>query len=205
VIDKTFFRVCNIFFLSLFLSACVLPSSSQQTTPRTYYESLDLSTPESSVITFTDAFQRYDFPTVYWIFSPKAQDQLMISLNLFQYNRLVKVDESFNPTETNVLNMGFSDREHIDETSYIFDRLMMEAKEYSAFLVDLSRRVAIMDTIQSSDDHHVDVITSVEGIDGNVVFRTIKMPSGRWRVLQVIVPDGDENQIPWSVPVNPVQ
>ena len=45
----------------------------------------------------------------------------------------------------------------------------------------------------------VDVITSVEGIDGEVIFRTVPTPSGHWQVMQVIVPGGDEDLLPWSV------
>ena len=54
--------------VSLWLSGCG-NNNSQEAVARTYYESLDLSTPETAVSQFTNAFQRDDFETVYLIFS----------------------------------------------------------------------------------------------------------------------------------------
>lgn len=195
-----FITVCAILFL--LIHACV-PSTSKQdpttATHRTYYESLDLSTPESAILTFINAFQKSDFPTVFLILSPQAQDRFRQSLSLLDYTSLVKVSPYFNPKESIATLFKFSELEHVNETSYYFDVLMMAAKEHSAFLIDLSGEVSIQGSTPF-EQKCVDVITSVAGIDGNVTFRTIQAPSGRWRVLQVIVLGGDESQIPWSTP-----
>ena len=47
-----------------------------------------------------------------------------------------------------------------------------------------------------------DVVTSVDGIDGPVVFRMRQSVGGRWRVLQVILPGGNEDMLPWAVPID---
>ena len=46
------------------------------------------------------------------------------------------------------------------------------------------------------------MIAELEGVDGEVIIRLSKSPKGTWRVRQVIVPGGDETQIPWSVPTD---
>jgi hypothetical protein len=172
---KTFISAHCIFLLLAALTSCTSPLPEQRVDHRTYYESLDLSTPESSVETFINAFQRSDFPTVFWVFSPEAQ-----------------------------IDFITSEMEHIGDASYYFDVLMMAAKEHSAFIIDLSGEIKIRDTIALSDNQF-DVVASVEGIEGNVIFRTVQSPSKRWRVLQVIVPGGDERQLPWSTPKLPEQ
>lgn len=76
-------------------------------------------------------------------------------------------------------------------------------EEAVAFYIDLSGEVTIVDTQTSATEQEedaIDVITSVEGIEGEVAFRMVQVPSGRWRVYQVIVAGGDEEMIPWTVP-----
>ena len=77
---------------------------------------------------------------------------------------------------------------------YIFDRIMLLADQHDAFLVDLSGQVTLEATESS------DVLATVEGIEGEVVIKTTESPAGSWLVHQVIVPGGDEELIPWSVP-----
>jgi hypothetical protein len=195
-----------IFWLVVFLTACASPSPSQQVTYRTYYESLDLSTSESAVNSFTSAFQRSDFPTVFLIFAPRTQVEFKNKMDLLQYEHLLKLDPSSDPSLTprSILAdtpwFNISEIEHFEETSYYFDILMMAAREHSALLIDLTGEVKVKDEIKAPDNQYVDVVTTVDGIDGNVIFRTVQSPSKRWRVLQVIVPNGDESQIPWSTP-----
>ena len=84
-----------------------------------------------------------------------------------------------------------------------FDDLMLAAARHEAFLIDLSGEVTIQSAAAGTplgDDAVVDVVGAVEGIDGEVIFRTVQAPSGRWRVRQVVVPGGDEEMIPWAVP-----
>jgi len=200
------FACCLVAFVVISASCSSPPPTLETPQPRTYYETLDLSTPESAVRSFTNAFQRSDFPTVFWIFSPKAQSNIMNRLNLLEYGYLLKLNPSIDPIHaarpifegTPLLKL--SEAEHFGEISYYFDVLMMAAKEHSALIIDLSGAVYIRDTITSPDNQYADIVASVDGIEGNVIFRTVQSPGGRWRVLQVIVPGGDENHIPWSTP-----
>ncbi len=119
------------------------------------------------------------------------------------YQKLVKANDYTGATEIVSDSMLFQTRdewEHING-SYLFDSIMLAAKEHSAFLIDLSGDVSILRTEENiGGSSYSDVITNVEGIDGEVRFRMEQAPSGRWRVHQVIILDGDEDQIPWSVP-----
>lgn len=186
----------SIFILALMLSSCASFSQSQRTTYRTYYESLDLSSPESAVQSFSSAFQKSDFPTVFWILAPEAQSEYRNNIALLEYDYLIKLSST---VKTDMLN-NISPIEHRGETSYHFDGLMMTAKEHSAFIIDLSGEIGMKDRVPASNNQYVDLVTVVDGIDGDVVFRLVQSPSKRWRVLQVIVPGGDETLIPWSVP-----
>jgi len=74
---------------------------------------------------------------------------------------------------------------------------MMIANRNDAYLIDLSGNVTPGNESSVGDD--AEVVSVVEGIEGEVRFRLTQSPSGRWRVHQVIVPGGDEDIIPWSV------
>jgi hypothetical protein len=89
-------------------------------------------------------------------------------------------------------------------TAYYFDFLMLSAKQHSALYIDLDGEVIIQETRESEHARYgpiTDVVTSVDGIEGQVIFRMVQAPSGRWRVLQVILPGGNEEMLPWAVPI----
>lgn len=181
-----------------------LTKKSDETQPRTYYETLDLATPESAVKTFSEAFQRDDFMCVYLVLAPKTQFRFPQLVSLFQYGDLFQIEyEEEVLDDVTSFSKGIGKGEHVDSGWYLFDQIMLSAKKHSALLIDLSGEVKIIDskTSETDDgDDAVDVITSVEGIDDDVTFRMVQAPSKRWRVYQVILADGDEEKIPWSVP-----
>lgn len=164
---------------------------------RTYYESLDLSTSTAAVETFTDAFADDDFMTVWLVLAPEAQFRVQQDLNLLQYGALIgrpAMDELrtwFND------DSFFESMEHSDPW-YFFDQIMLIADANGGLLIDLTG-----DTDIESDEVTGDqatVTAQVDGIEGDVEFRLRATPTGRWRVRQVIVPGGDPEVIPWSVP-----
>lgn len=171
---------------------------------RTFYESLDLETPESAVETFVEAFQREDWPTVWMIFAPDTQHWARLTAaSTFDWGHLVD-REHWDDILEEVM-------EHIDEGEYTvsdcsyawFDPMMVAAKEKDAILIDLSGKVEISDSEDSrtqGGERARDVIAEVEGIDREVVFKMVEAPSGRWRVYQVIAPGGNEEIRPWAAP-----
>ncbi len=84
---------------------------------------------------------------------------------------------------------------------YLFDSLMMAAREHSALYIDFQGDFAILDSI-IRETGEIDVIGELAGNSDveRLIFRTRQAPSGRWRVDRVIFPGGDEEQAPWSLP-----
>ncbi len=162
-----------------------------------FYESLDLESPTRAVETFSDAFARKDFMTVWLTLDKRAQFEFESSFNLLQYSHLIDMDAVPDMQAEIVAAYSYENRETTDRW-YLFDRLMMIADRHDAYLIDLSGRVTPGDESMVGED--VEVLGVVEGIRGEVRFRLVESPSGRWRVYQVVVPGGDESAIPWSVP-----
>jgi hypothetical protein len=199
--------ILPLLFIWIIVAACSTSSIlglDPDEQPRTYYDTLDLSTPEITAETFSDAFAREDFLTVYLVLSTRSQFIFLQRLRLLDYSYIVQPD-SFEliRDDVSVFSEGIGAGEHADEGWYVFDQIMLAAKRHDVLLIDLSGEVEVLDSriVELEDyDQAVDVVCDVEGIQGEVVFRMIQAPSGNWRVYQVIVPGGDEDMVPWSVP-----
>ncbi len=172
---------------------------------RTYYESLDLSSPESAIGTFADAFSKDDFPTVWLILHRTAQFVWVQQMRLLAYDALIQTDNwevvmMDIPTLAEGLNTG----EHSEvDTGYLFDQFMLAARKHSAFVLDLTGPVEVISSepsMTAQEDQAIDVTVSVERLEEEVVFRMVQAPSGRWRVYKVFVPGGEEALPPWGVP-----
>ena len=123
-------------------------------------------------------------------------------MQLTYFDRLIKFDD---PTEAKEILADTPIFQTIDQLEhlgglYYFDSIMLAAKQHSAFLIDLSGTVTTVYSEPYADDSMANIYTKVEGIEGDVIFRMEKSPTGRWRVQQVIIPNGNEDMIPWSVP-----
>jgi hypothetical protein len=180
-------------------------SEVQPLSGRTYYESLDLSSPEAAVQEFCAAFRRSDYATVYLVLAPRVHLLIANDLGMLRYGDLVQKEFADEISqELCIVRHGIGSCDYIDLATYMFDDMMLGAEKHSAFLIDLRGRETITGrrTATTYDGGPaIDVTTTVEGIEGEVVFRTLQIPvSGKWRVLQVIVPGGNEELIPWSVP-----
>ena len=173
----------------------------QEPTARTYYESLKLDTPEDAVKTFTDAFARQDFATVFMVFAPDAQQAWQAALTRFSFDRMVKPEYKEHAKDHLT---KYDDIESWD-ISQMFDTFMLGVAKNDGLSIDLRGKTTIgtnADAVTKDDEPAIDVTTTVEGIEGDVVFRMVQSPSKRWRVLQVITEGGDEKRLPWSIPPN---
>jgi hypothetical protein len=195
-----------VLLVFVFLTGC-RTTTSQNHIARTYYESLSLDSPESAVETFTNAFQKEDFFTVFLILSPSTQLRVENNINTLNYIELISVKDLAEAEKVLANTPQFqmlSEWEHLGAaSSYLFDAIMLAAKQHSVLLIDLSGDMSISrsERIKGSDGSpKVDVFTTIEGIEGDVIFRMEQAPSGRWRVRQVIVSGGNEELIPWSGP-----
>jgi hypothetical protein len=183
----------------------VVESTPQYVPGRTYYESLDLSSPEEAVQELCAAFRTRDYATVYLVLAPQAQSIIQQNISLLRWGHLVREEAADDVMqELCVISEGIGGCDYEGEQMLWFDDLMLGAKKRSAFLIDLSGTERITGRRSATTGEGlsaIDVIATVRGISGEVVFRTVQVPaSGKWRVLQVIVPGGNEELIPWSVP-----
>lgn len=172
-----------------------------QASARIVYEGLALHTPETAVETFVEAFQRDDFYAVYLIFSRTTQISIATHINSLNYSRLINatdVEAREILADTPLFQM-MDTWEH-QGTFYLFDTIMLAAKEHSAFMVDLNGNLSIAQVNKVDGARQADVYATVEGIEGEVLFRLEQAPSGRWRITQLVLPGGDEMLIPWAVP-----
>jgi hypothetical protein len=172
---------------------------------RTYYDSLDLHTPETAVETFVEAFWRLDFVTVHMILAPAAQQRLLDRRALLIWDGVIQTEGGDNHPEEVI--KAFTGRirppqDHLLDGTFEFDRLMFTAAEHNALQVNLAGHVAIVSRKQSETilgQEAIDVGVEIDGIAGLVTFRMVQSPDGRWRVFQITFPGGDESEFPWSM------
>jgi hypothetical protein len=203
------YNICIFLLWScLLLTACQAAERVRDETDsyRTYYDSLNLDTPEAAIETFAHALQRHDYSTVYMILAPAAQQLLRTNRDLLQYGEIGVVTEGSPPRPSEefslAMNKTLLNIEHIYDMFHSFDRLLVTAAEHSALQIHLPGSVTILDTnnsITTSGQIAIDVTTQVEGIDGIVIFRMVQSPAQKWRVFQVIWPHGNEDKIPWAI------
>jgi hypothetical protein len=188
----------SLVFVIMGIMGALISVRAQDKPARTYYESLALDTPEAAVKTFAAAFAKEDFPTVFMVFAPKAQQVWQKLYATFNIDHMVKPDYGKQALQ----NLPAYDQWESLEPSYIFDTIMLDAVRHDALLIDLRGDMVIGKSSKSETndgDEAVDVAATIDGIKGDVIFRLVQSPSKRWRILQVIVSDGDESNIPWSV------
>ena len=166
---------------------------------RTYYESLDLSSPTAAVETFTEAFADDDFVTVWLAFSHTGQFVLQHEMDLLQWKRIIG-PEALDDLRDWLQNEYSLDMVESVDGWWLFDRLMLIADESDGFLIDLSGDVSIGS--EAINDGTAIVSAEVSGIEGDVEFRLRESATGRWRIQQVVAPGGDnpEDLFPWVVP-----
>jgi hypothetical protein len=202
--ERSLLLLLSVGFLLASCSLTGILDADRGDPPRTFYETLDLSSPEASVEIFADAFARDDFLTVYLILSARSQFIFTQRLRLFDYSYIIEPG-SFERIRNDVTLFaeGVGTGEHADESWYIFDQIMLAAKSHDALLIDLTAEVTITNSssVEFLDyEATVDVHAEVDGIQGDVIFRMIQAPSGNWRVYQVITPGGNIEMVPWAVP-----
>lgn len=161
---------------------------------RTYYESLDLSSPRSAVQTFTDAFAADDFMTVWLAFDAGAQLEVQDHFSMGAYDQLVDYDMLGAVVEGSPFP-SLSEWESWDEW-WMFDHLMLQADTHNAFLIDLSGSVTV--TSENVNGDEAELTANVQGVDGPVTFRLFESASNRWRVNQVTTGGRNPDAVPWS-------
>lgn len=206
--DSVFHIIILSTILWLFIGCQTTPEEVGNTN-RTYYESLELDTPELAVQTFVSAFDRADFVTVYMVLAPATQQELRsqgvaLSIDNFIHERLVgENQELFIQKWTS--RVSVNEAEQFQDTQYIFYVMMQEAAELGFIPFQFNEQFEILgseSTIIPDGQNAVDLMIMFEGDENPIIFRLIQSPDKRWRVFQVIWPGGDETDVPWALGPN---
>lgn len=179
--------VALVVVLGLLLASC----SSDQPQARTYYESLDLSSPEVTVRHFVEAYAADDFLDVWFLLHRDAQEHTWRAFAFFDYGSIVDTTafDDFEAQWSSVLNFrtaGSHDR------WFAFDQLMLFADTNDALLFDLSGE-GVEATGEPTE-------FSVGLVDGGEVLVKTEQVGERWYVRGVAytTPSGE----PASWPAN---
>jgi len=188
----------------LIISACQIDGSRESTDEngsRTYYESLNLKTPEDAVITFSNAFQREDFMTVYLVLDAEAQRlQRFAWTSTFSWEHLIGEEATEGLKDD--LDFGeLTDTQY--DPWYVFDQIMDYAAKEDDLLIDLRGDLNIRSIEESESlngEGSAGVISNVDGVAGEVYFVMTTDRDGRWRVYSVSAPEEGVNSWPFEVP-----
>lgn len=105
---------------------------------RTYFESLDLTSPLAAVDLFVDAYAADDFFTVWLVLGPAAQLEIKAVLTFRDFDRIIDTSQ-FEDLEQ-VYQDEIADLDQLESFDiwYTFDQLMMAADTRDALLFDFT-------------------------------------------------------------------
>jgi hypothetical protein len=201
---KSRYKACLLLLFCYLFAACQVQKTvnDESVSHRTYYDSLNLESPEAAIETFVQAWQQHDYKTVYMILAPAAQQILQINRDTLLWFDGVTNEGQHVKAFLQARGESLLTMEHVYDMFHSFDLVLLTAAEHSALQIYLPGPVTILDTSDSATtpgQAALDVTTRVEGIDGVVTFRMVQSPRQKWRVFQVIWPDGDEGRVPWAI------
>ena len=177
--------VALVVVLGLLVASC----SRDQPQARTYYESLDLSSPEAAVMRFVTAYAADDFLDVWFVLHRDAQASTWRAFAFFDYGSMVDTT-AFDDFEAQWSSeLDFRTAESHDRW-FAFDQLMLFADANDALLFDLSG-----EGVENSGEP---TEFSVELVDGGEVLVKAEGVGERWYVRGVAytTPTGDSASWP---------
>jgi hypothetical protein len=137
--------------------------------------------------------------TVWLTFDSEAQRSIRSAFNLLTLSTLIRPAQAQEVWDEMVDEISTVISDGTADMWYLFDRLMLLAVADDALLVDLSNPESL-GPADITAEAEATVPGEFEEIEGTVAIRVTQNSHGRWFVHQVIVPGGDEDQIPSSVP-----
>jgi hypothetical protein len=204
---RIFVPYIQLVLLLLLLSCSTFDRPNNPETPslfRSYYDTLPLDLAEQTTRKFVQAFQEHDFVTVYMMLAPIIQQRLTNNpMTLFDS---IILEESFEKNEALQLvwhDRLLKDNEHFMDTLNLFDAMMLTAAQHSALSAHLPGELTILsanETRLQTGHTAIEIVTSFTEIEEPIVFRLVRSPRGKWRVFQVVWPDGNQERYPWALP-----
>ncbi len=177
--------VALVVVLGLLMASC----SSDQPQARTYYESLDLSSPEVTVRHFVEAYAADNFLDVWLLLHRDTQEHTWRAFAFFDYGSIVDT-AAFDDFEAQWLSeLNFRTAQSHDRW-FAFDQLMLLADRNNALLFDFSSRSDVRSVAPTE--------FSVELVDGGEVLVKTEPVGERWYVrgVEYTTPTGDSASWP---------
>jgi hypothetical protein len=195
--EDNVYKLIKVLFLLIIsitaVSACdagLFPGSEATREPRTYFETLDLSTPEAAARSFAHAFEKNDFMTSYLVLHPDAQTRLRQEWSqTFRWRHLIgeRADQA--------LIDEFDYEEVIGTHSdpwYLFDYVMYYADQMDDLLFDIKGEPNFyrsQELLSRDGKPVIDLGAVVTGVSGDIIFRMVQGGDSRWRVYRISVPE----------------
>lgn len=180
-------------------------AQAQQATPgsifangaRTYYEAIDFSTPETAAQAFLAAWARRDYATANVILTQSAQSGWSMQTNTPIGLRTLLPREADAALKVSIYGSdGQQWHEILLDQNLVFDNLMRSAELFDALPFTIGADAKI--TRSDVDGNAAAVTVDTAGQPPTLELKLVHIPSGRWKVDQVVLPDGDPALKPWG-------
>lgn len=163
--------------------------------PRTYIESIDMSSSEAALRGFLDAYAAEDFLKAYLLLSPDAKAAFVNKIFEFNEAQLfpgLPAGAAGDPDDAgeDVLKEIYLDG------PLMFDRLLVKAKAAGALAFDFEPDAFFSPTFEQADQARYTV--DAKGQPEVVIISTIKLSNGDWRVERVVWATSDPDATPWG-------
>lgn len=210
---------CNLFAVALALACMVVVvpacgrESRNPTTARTYYESLDMSSPKASARAFVGAWARRDFMTVYLLLSPQAEEDAARSIDDYMTHRLVPgfdmADQQVSPSHA---SSGISTEAIIAGESPVLEFNTDPTRRFDALFGYAAAQgklpFALSTTTRLEAGPTDDVVATFTAVtpEAETLELTLQLqPSGHWKLDQVRWPGIASEARPWDASAGPAR
>ncbi|GEM_PF-3822461 len=170
--------------------------ASAQTSPRTFVESLDMSSPEAAGRLFIDAFERQDHVTMFFLLSPKAKQDFQFRIHEYGERHLFITGPG---QSLMVMNLHDNAAELVDistDSALMFDAYLLAARRLARLPFDLSG--AQLDTKSAGEGGNIIFATS-GAVPASLKIELMLMPKGQWRVERLTWNGSSTLAQPWGL------
>jgi len=187
------------------LLACAGPAAAQPATPgsiyangaRTYYEAIDLDTPEAAAQAFLAAWARRDYATANVVLSPMAQQGWLNQIaRTFSFATLLPKQADAVMKVSAYGPNGADWAELMNDPNLVFDNIMRSAEGFGALPFTIGPAAKAGKPAGSGDA--VTVTAETDGTPATLELQLARLPSGHWKVDRIVLPDADPALKPWG-------
>lgn len=174
--------------------------AAQDAPPRTFYESLDLASPQGTAETFLAAYARADYETVFAALSADAQQNFVNTLF-----RLFDISPYFAGQGVEFLRSTTLGRdsktfdEFMGMPGVIFDDIMMTAQADAILPFEVAPTYEVSIALVSIDPPMAVARVVTHANPPILSLDLLQFPSGRWKVDRITWDGSDHEMRPWGV------